>query len=73
MRLDYGFVGIRKTPTRGPIERTTSAEPRCWRQSTTDRGEIAVEVGKTILTLMLIGLGIVALRYVLVVAYVALH
>jgi hypothetical protein len=37
------------------------------------RGEIAVEVGKTMLILMLIALGIVALRYVLVLAYGVLH
>jgi hypothetical protein len=37
------------------------------------RGEIAVEVGKTMLILMLVALGIVALRYVLVLAYGVLH
>ena len=37
------------------------------------RGEIAVEVGKTMLILVLIALGIVALRYVLVLAYGVLH
>ena len=37
------------------------------------RGEIAVEVGKTMLILMLIALGVVALRYVLVLAYGFLH
>ena len=37
------------------------------------RGEIAVEVSKTMLMLLLIALGIVALRYVLVLAYGLLH
>jgi hypothetical protein len=37
------------------------------------RGEIAVEVGKTMLILMLVALGIVALRYILVLAYGVLH
>jgi hypothetical protein len=37
------------------------------------RGEIAVEVGKTMLILMLVALGIVALRYVLVLAHGVLH
>jgi hypothetical protein len=37
------------------------------------RGEIAVEVGKTMLILMLVALGVVALRYVLVLAYGVLH
>jgi hypothetical protein len=37
------------------------------------RGEIAVEVGKTMFVLMLVALGIVALRYVLVLAYGVLH
>jgi hypothetical protein len=37
------------------------------------RVEAAVEVGKTMLILMLVALGIVALRYALVVAYGVLH
>jgi hypothetical protein len=37
------------------------------------RVEIAIEVGKTMLILMLIALSIVALRYVLVLAHGVLH
>ena len=37
------------------------------------RVEAGVEVGKTMLILMLIALGVVALRYVLVLAYGFLH
>ena len=58
-------AGLSQAPNR-----SDRAAGVCRQQS---RIEIAVEIGRTMLILMLIALSIVALRYVLVVAHSVVH